>query len=113
MEHALQLYQEESCLLDALADFVAAGLRLEEGVLILGSTPRWDLLIDSLQKSGVDARAYAARGRLKLYGAHVLLSNCTNGAAFDRHKLTRLLAASLALARTRLSRSCVISESTA
>src|SRR4051812_50220415 len=79
MEHVLQLYQEESCLLDALADFVAAGLRLEEGVLIFGSTPRWDLLIDRLQKSGIDARAYAARGQLKFYGAHVLLSNCSSG----------------------------------
>ena len=68
MEHVLQLYQEESCLLDALAEFVAAGLRLEEGVLIVGSTPRWDLLIDRLQKSGVDARAHASRGQLKLYG---------------------------------------------
>ena len=112
MEHVLQLYQEESCLLDALAEFVAAGLRLEEGVLIVGSTPRWDLLIDRLQKSGVDARAYAARGQLKLYGVHVLLSNCTNGAGVDRSKLSRLLGSALELARTRYERARVFSELT-
>jgi hypothetical protein len=112
MEHVLQLYQEESCLLDALADFVAAGLRLEEAVLVIGSTPRWDLLLDRLQKSGVDARACAARGQLKLYGAHVLLSNCTNGAGVDRHKLSRLLGSALELARMRFERVRVFSELT-
>jgi len=112
MEHVLQLYQEESCLLDALADFVAAGLRLEEGVLIFGSTPRWDLLIDRLQKSGIDARAYAARGQLKFYGAHVLLSNCSSGGALERHKLGRLLGSALELARMRYERVRVFSELT-
>src|SRR3954465_12943894 len=91
MEHVLQLYQEESCRLDALADFVAPGLRLEEGGLIFRSTPRWDLLIDRLQKSGIDARAYAARGQLKFYGAHVLLSNCSSGGGPERPKLRRPL----------------------
>src|SRR5919109_5342464 len=111
MDHVLQLYQEESCLLDALAEFVAAGLRLEEGVLVIGSTSRWDLLIDRLQKSGVDARAYAARGQLKLYGAHVLLSSCTNG-SLDRYKLGRLLGSALELARMRFERVRVFSELT-
>src|SRR5919201_4898091 len=112
MEHVLKLYKEESCLLDALADFVATGLRLEEAVLIVGSTPRWDLLIDRLQKSGVDARAYAARGQLKLYGAHVLLSNCTSGSGLDRYKLGRLLGSALELARMRFERVRVFSELT-
>ena len=110
MEHVLQLYQEESCLLDALAEFVATGLRLEEAVLIFGSTPRWELLIDRLQKSGVDARAYAARGQLQLYGVHVLLSNCMNGAGLDRSKLGRVLGSALELPRMRYERVRVFSE---
>src|SRR5919109_5190372 len=112
MDHVLQLYQEESCLLDALAEFVAAGLRLEEGVLVIGSTSRWDLLIDRLQKSGVDARAYAARGQLKLYGAHVLLSNCASGSGLDHYRLGRLLGSALELARMRYERVRVFSELT-
>jgi len=112
VEHVLQLYQEEGCLLDALAEFVGAGLRVEEGVLIVGSTPRWDLLIDRLEKSGVDARAHAARGQLKLYGTHVLLSNCTSGAGLDRQKLSRLLGSALELVRMRHERVRVFSELT-
>ena len=112
MEHVLQLYQEESCLLDALADFVAAGLRLEEAVLVFGSAPRWDLLVDRLQKTGIDARGYAARGQLKLYGAHVVLSSCSNGAGIDRHKLSRLVGGTLELARMRYERVRVFSELT-
>ena len=112
MEHVLQLYQEESCLLDALAEFVAAGLRVEEAVLIFGSAPRWELLIDRLQKSGVDARGYAARGQLKLYGVHVLLSNCMSRAGLDRYKLSRVLGGTLELARMRYERVRVFSELT-
>ena len=112
MEHVLQLYQEESCLLDALADFVATGLRLEEAVLVFGSTPRWELLIDRLQQSGIDARGYAARGQLKLYGAHVLLSNCTSSAGLDRYKLNRVLGSALELPRMRYERVRVFSELT-
>lgn len=112
MEHALQLYQEESCLLDALAEFVATGLRLEEAVLIFGSKPRWELLIERLQTSGIDARSYAARGQLKLYGAHVLLSNCTSSAGLDRYKLNRVLGSALELPRMRYERVRVFSELT-
>src|SRR5437588_636133 len=61
MAHVLHLYQEEHCLLDALVDFVAEGLRLDESVLVLGSTPRWDQLLERLQRSGVDARRHAVR----------------------------------------------------
>ena len=112
MQHVLQLYQEEDCLLDALADYVAAGLRVDEGVLIFGTTPRWELLIDRLQKSGVDARAYAARGQLKFYGVHVLLSNCACSTGLDRYKLGRALASALEVARIRYERVRVLSELT-
>ena len=63
MEHVLQLYQEEHCLLDALAGFVAAGLREDEGVLIVGSTPRWELLLDRLRKHRIAAASHMA-GRM-------------------------------------------------
>jgi MEDS: MEthanogen/methylotroph, DcmR Sensory domain len=112
VQHVLQLYQEEDCLLDALADYVAAGLRVDEGVLIFGTTPRWELLIDRLQKSGVDARGYAARGQLKFYGVHVLLSNCACSTGLDRYKLGRALASALEVARMRYERVRVVSELT-
>ena len=112
MEHVLQLYQEESCLLDALAEFVAAGLRLEEGVVIVGSTPRWELLLERLEESGVDAHSRVVRGQLRLCGAHVVLANCTAKGAPDRAQFYELMSGVLRLARTRYERVRVFSELT-
>jgi hypothetical protein len=107
MEHVLQLYQEESCLLDALAEFVVAGLRLEEGVVIIGSKPRWDLLLDRLRLSGADARTPVLRGQLRLLGTHVLRPSIAN-----RQHFNELVGGALSLARARFERVRVFSELT-
>jgi hypothetical protein len=107
MEHVLQLYQEESCLLDALADFVAAGLRVEEGVVVIGSTPRWDLLLDRLRIAGVDAHSRVERGQLRLLGAHLLRANISN-----RQRFNEITSAALSLSRARFERVRVFSELT-
>jgi len=107
MEHVLQLYQEESCLLDALADFTAAGLRLEEAVVVIGSKPRWELLLDRLRKSGVDARASVLRGQIRLLGSHLLRSSLGK-----RQHFNELVGGALSLARARFERVRVFSELT-
>ena len=107
MEHGLQLYQEESCLLDALAEFVAEGLRLEEGVVVIGSTPRWDLLLDRLRIAGVDAHAHVLRGQLRLLGAHLLRASLAH-----RQRFNELASSALSLARARFERVRVFSELT-
>jgi hypothetical protein len=107
MEHALQLYQEENCLLGALADFAAAGLRLEEGVIVIGSRPRWQLLLERLRTSGVDAGAHVLRGQLRPLGTHALRSSLAN-----RQKFNELLSGALSLARARYERVRVFSELT-
>ena len=107
MEHALQLYQEESCLLDALAEFVAAGLRLEEGVVIIGSTPRWELLLERLRTSSSDPRAHVLRGQLRLLGTHLLRISIAN-----RQHFNELVGGALSLARARFERVRVFSELT-
>jgi DcmR-like sensory protein len=110
MAHALHLYQEEACLLDAIADFIAEGLRLEEAVLFIGSQPRWDLVLERLETSGVNARARAMRGQLRLIGAHLVLSTCMANGAPVRHRLGQLLGAAFGLARMRYARVRVVSE---
>lgn len=107
MEHALQLYQEESCLLDALADFVGTGLRLEEGVVIIASTPRWELLLERLRASKSDARAHVLRGQLRLLGTHLLRLSVAN-----RQHFNELVGSALSLARARFERVRVFSELT-
>jgi hypothetical protein len=112
MAHVLHLYQEERCLLDALADFVAEGLRLDEGVLIIGSTPRWEQLLERLRSSGVDARGPALRGQLRLVGVHLVLSTCFANGAPVRHKFGQVMGAAFGLARMRYERVRVVSELT-
>ena len=112
MTHVLQLYHAESSLLDSLADFVAEGLRLDEGVLIIGSTPRWELLLERLQSEHVDARAAALRGQLRLFGAHVVLSTCHGAQGIERRKFNEVLNGVLGMARMRYERVRVFSELT-
>jgi hypothetical protein len=112
MAHVLHLYQEEHCLLDALADFVGEGLRLDEGVLVLGSTPRWDQVLERLQRSGVDARRHALRGQLRLFGVQLVLATCFTHGAPVRHKFGQVLGAAFGLARMRYERVRVVSELT-
>ena len=107
MQHALQLYQEEARLLDALANFAAAGLRADEGVVVIASTPRWQLLLDRLQNAGIDAHGRVLRGQLRLFGLHVIL-----GAVPNRQRFTEVMNGVLALAHARHSRVRVFSELT-
>src|SRR5258706_4284977 len=112
MEHVLQLYQEEHCLLDALAAFVAAGLREDQGVLIVGSTPRWELLLDRLRKQRIAAASHMARGQLRLLGAHVVLSTCATRGAVDRGKFNEVVGGALQLLRREYESVRVFSELT-
>ena len=107
MQHVLQLYQEEARLLDALTDFAAAGLRADEGVVVIASTPRWQLLVDRLQKSGMDPHGRVVRGQLRLFGLHVVL-----GAVPNRQRFSEVMNGVLALAHARHSRVRVFSELT-
>ena len=107
MQHVLQLYQDEARLLDALTDFAAAGLRADEGVVVIASTPRWELLVDRLQKSGMDPHGRVVRGQLRLFGLHVVL-----GAVPNRQRFSEVMNGVLALAHARHSRVRVFSELT-
>jgi hypothetical protein len=111
MQHLLQLYQEEARLLDTLADYAAEGLRLDEAIIVIGSKPRWDLLLDRLQRSGVDAHARAARGQMRLLGVHVVLAACLPGGQLARPQF-KLLGGALEFARRRYERVRVVSELT-
>ena len=112
VDHVLQLYQDESRLLDRVHSFVAEGLRLEEGVVVIGSTPRWDRVLDRLHKSGVDARARVRDGQLRLVSAHSALTSCFLGGAADRPRFIELLSGVVHLARMRWERVRVFSELT-
>ncbi|HZE60550.1 MAG TPA: MEDS domain-containing protein [Burkholderiales bacterium] len=107
MQHALQLYQEETRLLDGLTEFVTAGLRADDAVVVIASTPRWQLLVEQLRKSGVVARERVLSGQLRLFGLQVML-----GVAPNRQRFNEVMNGVLALARARHPHVRVFSEVT-
>lgn len=107
MHHALQLYQEENCLLGALADFVTLGLRADDAVVVIASTPRWELLCERLQRAGIDPHERVVRGQLRLFGLHLLLGTTPN-----RQRFNEVMNGVIALAGARHARVRIFSELT-
>lgn len=107
MQHALQLYQEEARLLDALTAFVATGLRADDAVIVIASSPRWQLLVGRLQQAGIAEHEYVLRGQLRLFGLRVVL-----GAAPSRQRFNEVMTGVLALAHARHERVRIFSEMT-
>ena len=107
MHHSLQLYQEETRLVDGLADFAAEGLRADEAVVLIASMPRWQALLDRLHKAGIDSHACVRRGQLRLFGLRVML-----GAVPNRQRFNEVMNGVLALAHARYPRVRVFSELT-
>src|SRR5687767_5400683 len=73
-DHIVQLYQDEADLADAIARFAASGLAPGEGVVMIGSTARWEELIARL-RGGVDTHNAVRRAQLRLFGARVFLAS--------------------------------------
>jgi hypothetical protein len=82
-DHTVQLYQDEADVVDALERFVAGGLTLGQGVVMIGSRARWHALTARLRAGGIDTHAAMLRGQLRLFGAGVILSSCVSRAAFN------------------------------
>lgn len=107
MQHALQLYQEEGRLLDGLTEFVTTGLRADDAVVVIASTPRWQLLVEQLRKSGIAAHEPVQRGQLRLLGLQVML-----GVTPNRQRFNEVMNGVLALAQARHARVRIFSEVT-
>ena len=111
-DHAVQLYQEEDDLGGALARFVAAGLALGEGVLVIGTTPRWQALGERLRALGIDTHGAVLRGQLRLFGARVILSSCMSHGVPERLAFNEAIAGILGLVRMRYPALRVFAELT-
>jgi MEDS: MEthanogen/methylotroph, DcmR Sensory domain len=100
-DHIVQLYQEEADLVDALGRFAASGLSLGEGVVLIGSTSRWEALTARLRAGGIDTHNAVLRGQLRLFGARVILASCMSHGVPDRLAFNEALGGILGLVRTR------------
>ena len=111
-DHVVQLYQDDADLGDALARFAAGGLALREGVIIIGSTPRWRSLGERLRALGIDTHAAVLRGQLRLFGARVILSSCMSHGVPDRLAFNEAISGILGLMRMRYPALRVFAEFT-
>jgi hypothetical protein len=109
-EHAVQLYQDESDLADALGRFAASGFALGEGVVIIGTAPRWQGLGERLRGQGIDTHAAVLRGQLRLFGARVILAGCMSHGVPDRLAFNEAIGGIVALMRLRYARLRVFTE---
>ena len=66
--HLVQLYSRETTLLDAAAEFAAAGLHAGEAVIVMTSLARWESLQRALQARGDDVPQLVLHGRLRFSG---------------------------------------------
>jgi hypothetical protein len=110
MEHGVQLYQEEADLAEGFAHYAARGLAAEEGVVVLSTMPRWQLLGERLRAAGVDTHAAALRGQLRLFNAKVILSSCMSHGVPDRLAFNEAIGGILGLVRLRYSRLRLVAE---
>ncbi|HEV3007485.1 MAG TPA: MEDS domain-containing protein [Burkholderiales bacterium] len=99
--HTVQLYHEEADLAGALATFAAGGLAAGEGVVVIGSQPRWKALTERLRAAGVDTHGAMLRGQLRLFGAKAILSSCMSHGVPDRLAFNEAIGGVLGLMRMR------------
>jgi MEDS: MEthanogen/methylotroph, DcmR Sensory domain len=100
-DHTVQLYQDEADVVAALERFAAGGLALGQGVVVIGSQPRWHALTARLRAGGVDTHAAVLRGQLRLFGAAVILSSCTSNGVPDRLAFNEAVGGIFGLTRMR------------
>ena len=110
--HAVQLYHEETDLADALARFAAAGLKQNEGVVVIGTSRRWEALTERLRAGDFDTHAAVLRGQLRLFGARAILSSCMSHGIPDRAAFNEAIGGVLGLMRMRFPALRVFAELT-
>ncbi|HEX4802092.1 MAG TPA: ATP-binding protein [Myxococcaceae bacterium] len=73
-DHAVQFYEDDELLVDAVARFAAAGLVAEEPVLIVATEEHRVAFADRLRRNGVEADSALASGLLTLLDAKETLA---------------------------------------
>lgn len=111
-EHAVQLYQDDDDLAESLAHYTASGLAHGEGVIVIGSTRRWEILTAQLRGRGIDTHGAVVRGQLRLFGAKVILASCMSHNVPDRLAFNEAISGIFSTMRTRYAHLRVVGELT-
>jgi MEDS: MEthanogen/methylotroph, DcmR Sensory domain len=110
--HSVQLYQDDDDLADSLALYTASGLAHGEGVILVGTTRRWEALTARLRGRGIDTHGAVVRGQLRLFGAKVILASCMSHGVPDRLAFNEAIGGIFSVMRARYQQLRVIGELT-
>jgi hypothetical protein len=89
-KHIVQLFDDSESVTDAVTTFVGEGLSRGDTILLLLTSPHWDMTAERLAAKGGDVQAPLQDGRLVLRDAATLLDevrrrDVPDAAAFDAH----------------------------
>lgn len=110
--HSVQLYQDDDDLADSFAHYTASGLAHGEGVIVIGTTRRWEALTARLRGRGIDTHNAVVRGQLRLFGAKVILASCMSHRVPDRLAFNEAISGIFNVMRARYQHLRVIGELT-
>jgi len=89
--HAVQFYERDDVLADAVAEFVAGGLAVGQPALLIITAPHRVAVERALAARGVDVDAMRRRGELLLFDARETLDTFMRGAAPDPTRFTAIV----------------------
>ncbi len=93
--HIVQFYQDEQCLADVVAQYLAAGLEREEPIVALATPSHCAAFSSRLKAHGIDADQASAEGRLLLLDARATLTSIMIGDLPDAVRFEELIGAAL------------------
>jgi excisionase family DNA binding protein len=90
-EHFVQLYDTDTCLLDAVADFLGAGLRAGDAGIAIATTAHLAGIAERLQAAGLDTTAARASGQYVELDAAETLARFMVAGAPDRERFATVV----------------------
>jgi hypothetical protein len=98
-EHVAQVYRDPEFLLDAVSHYVASGLEIGEGVVLLMRQENWDRLQLRLEAAGADPAGAIARGQVFQYEADETLASLMKGGMPDEDAFREVIGGAISKAR--------------
>jgi hypothetical protein len=95
VDHGVQFYGEEAGLADVVARYVAEGLRHEEASILFAPAAHAGSFLRALEALGLDPRAAAEEGRLRVVDAEETLSRIMGPDGLDLPRFRSIVEATL------------------
>ncbi|MFN2635632.1 MAG: ATP-binding protein [Gemmatimonadaceae bacterium] len=89
--HVVQFYENDAYLESAVSDFLAAGLRSGQPVVVIATPPHRDAFTLRLKSKGLDVDRAAETGQLTMLDAHTALSGFMSGSLPDAQRFRQTI----------------------